>query len=528
MKKLSKFLLFTLSLAFSTLVGFSQTTTVTANNVVAKTNLYITGHPDSVTIPTGGVLFRDFTTGNARLVPATITFYGANGITFSGDTMYLGNSLIQNTVINTMGFTYSILGLPNKTTLLSTDSVIIKNAAGVQYVVPASAIGSSGGFTNPMTSVGDLIVGTTAGAAARLGIGANGYILTSNGTTAIWSAPAASQNFQSVLTVGSTLTTANTITLGTNNFTFSGTGIVAVNAPFSTNSTVNLTGLAYSAGGSTFDVVVQDTSSGKVWRQPYYPFSTSNFSSSDSALWFNGTQIYLHAPTTYPYSVTTNGTAVYLSNDAATPGNSEYYGTNSSGTKGWYALPSSTGMTNPMTTTGDMIYSSSGSTPARLGIGSTSQILTVVSGIPAWAAPVIPTLQQILTSGGTITSSHVINVGTNTLEFTGSTPSVNYDFADGAYISGLSIGANAVGANYTVTTTDNYIGVSGTGTITITLPTLPTGQIITVKNVSSATVVLSASGGDIDASSTYTLSAQWKYVTVISGGSGSYSIIANN
>ncbi len=30
-----------------------------------------------------------------------------------------------------------------------------------------------------------------------------------------------------------------------------------------------------------------------------------------------------------------------------------------------------TGMTNPMTTTGDTIYSSSGSTPARLGIGST-------------------------------------------------------------------------------------------------------------------------------------------------------------
>jgi hypothetical protein len=43
-----------------------------------------------------------------------------------------------------------------------------------------------------------------------------------------------------------------------------------------------------------------------------------------------------------------------------------------------------TGMTNPMTTTGDTIYSSSGSTPARLGIGSTGQVLTVSGGIPAW------------------------------------------------------------------------------------------------------------------------------------------------
>lgn len=45
------------------------------------------------------------------------------------------------------------------------------------------------------------------------------------------------------------------------------------------------------------------------------------------------------------------------------------------------------GMTNPMTTTGDTIYSSSGSTPARLGIGSTGQVLTVSGGVPAWTTP---------------------------------------------------------------------------------------------------------------------------------------------
>jgi len=46
-----------------------------------------------------------------------------------------------------------------------------------------------------------------------------------------------------------------------------------------------------------------------------------------------------------------------------------------------------TGMVNPMTTTGDTIYSSSGSTPARLGIGSTGQVLTVAGGVPTWASP---------------------------------------------------------------------------------------------------------------------------------------------
>lgn len=51
----------------------------------------------------------------------------------------------------------------------------------------------------------------------------------------------------------------------------------------------------------------------------------------------------------------------------------------------------SAGMTNPMTTTGDTIYSSSGSTPARLGIGSTGNVLTVAGGVPTWAAPAAPT-----------------------------------------------------------------------------------------------------------------------------------------
>ena len=39
---------------------------------------------------------------------------------------------------------------------------------------------------SPITSTGDLIIGNGTNSATRLGIGANGYILTSNGTTASW------------------------------------------------------------------------------------------------------------------------------------------------------------------------------------------------------------------------------------------------------------------------------------------------------------------------------------------------------
>ena len=62
----------------------------------------------------------------------------------------------------------------------------------------------------------------------------------------------------------------------------------------------------------------------------------------------------------------------------------------------------SAGMTNPMTTTGDTIYSSSGSTPARLGIGSTGQVLTVSGGVPTWAtAAGGGTSWTLLNTGGT-------------------------------------------------------------------------------------------------------------------------------
>ena len=58
-----------------------------------------------------------------------------------------------------------------------------------------------------------------------------------------------------------------------------------------------------------------------------------------------------------------------------------------------------TGMTNPMTTTGDIIYSSSGSTPARLGIGSTGNVLTVSGGLPVWqSAPAAGKLLQLISA----------------------------------------------------------------------------------------------------------------------------------
>lgn len=43
------------------------------------------------------------------------------------------------------------------------------------------------------------------------------------------------------------------------------------------------------------------------------------------------------------------------------------------------------------TTTGDIIYASSANTPARLAIGSSTQVLTVSGGVPVWATPAATT-----------------------------------------------------------------------------------------------------------------------------------------
>ena len=80
----------------------------------------------------------------------------------------------------------------------------------------------------------------------------------------------------------------------------------------------------------------------------------------------------------------TGGTVAYT--NVATLSSLTSIGTIATGT--WNATEISTtkggtGLTSY--TTGDLIYSSSGNTLSKLGVGSTGQILTVSGGVPAWA-----------------------------------------------------------------------------------------------------------------------------------------------
>ena len=91
-------------------------------------------------------------------------------------------------------------------------------------------------------------------------------------------------------------------------------------------------------------------------------------------------------------SVTADASGVKLSGDAATPGNSKYYGTDGSGTKGFYDLPTGSGETytaGEAIGAGDLVYvSGSGTvmkadanTPAKAAVGfAPSAISNAASG----------------------------------------------------------------------------------------------------------------------------------------------------
>jgi hypothetical protein len=96
---------------------------------------------------------------------------------------------------------------------------------------------ASAGFNalSPVTTTGDLIIGNGTNSSTRLPIGANSYVLTSNGTTATWAASTGGVTSFSAGTTGFTPSTGTTgaVTLaGTLNVANGGTGLTSLTANY--------------------------------------------------------------------------------------------------------------------------------------------------------------------------------------------------------------------------------------------------------------------------------------------------------
>ena len=75
-----------------------------------------------------------------------------------------------------------------------------------------------------------------------------------------------------------------------------------------------------------------------------------------------------------------------------------------------------------LTTTGDTYYASAAGTPARLGVGTTGQVMTVAAGLPSWATPATAGFVGV----GLVIQTTSISVTQNT-QLTFAFPAEEYD-----------------------------------------------------------------------------------------------------
>lgn len=234
----------TLSVALTVLDGY---TLLNGDRVLVK-NEATQANNGIYTWATGGtVLTRatDFDTA-AEMASGDFTFV-VNG------TLYANTGWVQTdpvTVVGTSPVTWvqfsgagaytAGTGLTLTGTQFSLTNPVAINLGGTGQATASAAFNA----LSPITTTGDLILGNGTNSATRLAIGANGYLLTSNGTTASWvAAPASGVTTFSAGTTGFTPATATSGAI-----TLAGTLVVGNGG----TGVATLTGLAYGNGTSAF------------------------------------------------------------------------------------------------------------------------------------------------------------------------------------------------------------------------------------------------------------------------------------
>lgn len=286
-----------------------------------------------------------------------------------------------------------------------------------------------------VTTKGDLLAATAASTVSRLGVGSDGQILTADSlqTTGIkWAAPAVSSVASKTGAV--TLVKAD-VGLGNVDNTSD------ASKPIST------------ATQTALDLKVDETVS----------------VSGGTSLTGGGV-------------LTTNRTITLL-NDSATPGNSMYYGTNATGTKGFYAIPASDPNLG-----GDLT-----------GTASTAQIPAGAVGATELATDAVTTLK--------IADANVTEPKLAISNSPATGQVLSWNGTNMAWAGALAFAftrVNVTSATYTVPSTFTYVFADATTQgITITLPAPANNAYVRVKRMNSGAngvQVVAPAGAYIDAS----------------------------
>jgi hypothetical protein len=422
-------------------------------------------------------------------LPTWVTISGVSSSGFidptttDGDLLYRNSSNLTRLPIGASGQVLTVMGgLPAWQTITSSGSI------------------SSSGFTNPMTVRGDLIYAQTSGTATRLPIGSEGYYLSVSGGIPHWglreidfSNPMilpgdiiygggadyiniALGSLSSVVTasLGTSSGALSNVVDGSDATYWSANAVATINdyieieliAPqhitayrlnqyADANFIVTAWALEASNDGTTWTLVQNgSTTSGtpdtgiiplttshtaKFWRirltalgpafgWAIYTFGLYIGGTDGSALRLGigdenqvltvisglpqwGTNI---ATSGLINPMTTRGDIIYgeTAGDATRlPISTSGYNLVSDGLRPrWAPVIAVSGLTNPMTTTGDLIYGGASGIPLRLAPGIDGQILSISGGIPTW--------NSITVSGGTSSNTNQLPLDVRTLNST--------------------------------------------------------------------------------------------------------------
>jgi len=186
--------------------------------ITSATNIAVSTGGTVTSVNVSGGTTGLTTSGGPITSSGTITLAGTLGATnggtaqstySAGDILYASaTNTLSKLSVSTNGYVLTLAGgLPTwaastggVTSFTTSLSGLTPSTASTGAITLAGTLGISSGGTgqtsasaafnalSPITTTGDLIIGNGTNSATRLGIGSNGYVLTSNGTTAAWQA----------------------------------------------------------------------------------------------------------------------------------------------------------------------------------------------------------------------------------------------------------------------------------------------------------------------------------------------------
>ena len=493
--------------------GFTRTT------LTAGSNITITNAAGSITIAATGSTGVSTVTGTSPVVSSGGANPAISLATAYGDTL---NPYASKTANYILAAPNGTAGVPTFRAIVAADiPTLNQNTTGTASNVTGTVAIANGGTgqttasagfnaLSPITSTGDLIIGNGVNSAVRLGIGTSGYVLTSNGTTATWSASTGGvTSFQTSLS-GLTPSTASTgaVTLaGTLGLSSGGSGqttaqlamnafagavtsgsylrgngtnvvmstIQAADVPTlnqnTTGTAANVTGTVAIANGGTGLTTTPANGALDIGNGTGFTRTTLTGTASQIAVTNASGSITLSLPSTI--NVNTSGSAASLSATLAI----------ASGGTGQTTASAAFNALSPVTSTGDLIIGNGVNSATRLAIGTNGYVLTSNGTTASWSAA----------SGGgatitndTTTSTNVYPLfaaatsGSLTTVYTGNTKYL-YKPSTGELTAPVQIASNGLQVN-NQTVSVSYTIASGNSAMSAGPITLSSGVSVTISS----------------------------------------------